>query len=177
MLATTTPSPKSQTTTMGSVSRTGFSARTVNRVERADFSRDARLLDASVAGVVLSFNPRDEEMRKKAARTWTAIRTVLADHLFTEEESAQPWNADASVGSATARQILTKRYLELRSLARTINSVSFDDDLDVRISDAGKALCRLAVKLDDLMEETDRRQINKLREYVFGSGEGLGLSA
>ena len=46
-----------------------------------------------------------------------------------------------------------------------------------RFPNAGKALCRLAVKLDDLMEGTERRLVNKLRQYVFSSREETRLSA
>jgi hypothetical protein len=162
---------------MGFVPRSRFDAATATPVERADFSRDARLLDASIAGVVLSFNPRDDEMREKAERSWEIIRALLANHLFTEGEAVLPWNRDASVGSPTACDILKKRYSELRSLARTVDSVSFEDGSDAEISTAGKALCRLAIKLDDLMDGTERRLVNKLRYYVFSSAEERRLSS
>jgi hypothetical protein len=177
MLATTTDSAKSNPHSMGFGPRPSFRNRTSNRLERADFSRDARLLDASLAGVVLSFNPRDDEMREKAEQSWETIRVLLADHLFTDGAAVYPWNGDASVGSMTACDILKKRYSELRSLARTIEAVSFEDGSDAEISRAGKALCRLAVKLDDLMEASERRLVNKLRQYVFSSGEETRLSA
>src|SRR5216684_4400961 len=169
MLATTATWPKSNPPAIGFVPRSTASA--TNRLERQAFSRDAHLLDASIAGVVLSFNPRDDEMREKAERSWETIRAQLADHLFNEESGALPWNGDASLGSPTAHDLLKKRYSELRSLARTIGSVSFEDGSDAEISNAGKALCRLAVKLDDLMEGTKRRLVNKLRQYVLSSGE------
>jgi hypothetical protein len=175
MLETTTYSPKSLP--IGFVPRSSFVAVAANRLERQDFSRDARLLDASIAGVVLSFNPRDDEMREKAERSWEMIRSILSDRLFGEETAALPWNGDTSVTSATASDILEKRYCELRTLARTVASISFEDGSDAEISGAGKALCRLAVKLDDLMDGTKRRLVNKLRQYVFSSGEGTRLCA
>jgi len=177
MLDTTTQLPKTLPPPMGSVFRSSFSNRSANRLERADFSRDARLLDASIAGVVLTSNPRDREMREKAQRSWTIIRTLLADHLFADENAGLPWNRDAAVGSPTSSEILKKRYSELRSLVRTVASVSFEDGHDADIATAGQALCRLAVKLDDLMEGTERRLVNKLRQYVFSSGEETRPSA
>jgi hypothetical protein len=176
MLATTTQTATSYPHPMGFVPRASSVTATANRLERREFSRDARLLDASIAGVVLSFNPRDDEMREKAEQSWETIRSLLADDLFTEE-AALPWIGDASVGSATARDILKKRYSELRALARTVCSVSFENGSDAEISAAGKALCRLAVMLDDLMEGTQRRLVNKLRKYVFSSGEETRLCA
>jgi hypothetical protein len=176
MLETTTDSPKPLPHPMGFVPRASFEAETTNRLERADFSRDAHLLDASIAGVVLSFNPRDDEMREKAERSWETIRALLADHLFMDEAAA-PWNGEASVGSPAACDMLKKRYFELRALARAVDSVSFEDGSDAAISSAGKALCQLAVKLDDLMEGTERRLVNKLGHYVFSSEEKRRLAA
>jgi hypothetical protein len=174
MLQTWTRSTKSHLHPVAVDPRTIF-ASTANRLEQLNFSRDARLLDASIAGVVLSFNPRDDEMREKAEHAWEAIRTQLAAHLLDEKVDALPWQDDESVGSATASGILQKRYSELRALARTVNSTSFEVGSDTEIADAGKALCRLAVKLDDLMESTERRLVNKLRQYVFSSGEEISL--
>jgi hypothetical protein len=176
MLATTTPSPKSVPLPIGLVIRSSSVSRPANRLDRKDFSRDARLLDASIAGVVLSFNPRDDEMREKAERSWETIRALLAEHLLAQTDSALPWDGDA-VGSTTASDLLKKRYAEIRSLARTVASVSFEAGSDGEIAEAGKALCRLAVKLDDLMEATERRLVIQLRRYVFSSGEETRLSA
>jgi hypothetical protein len=171
MLDTTTQAAKSHPLPMGSLRRASFDSRRANRLERANFTRDARLLDASIAGVVLSFNPRDGEMRDKAEQAWKSIRALLANHLFTEGNGVLPWSAGSSMGSPTACHIIEKRYSELRALARTVASVSFEDGADVEISNAGKALCRLAVKLDDLIDGTERRLMNKLRQYVFSSAE------
>ncbi len=177
MLATRTHPPKSHPLPLGFVPRIRFASRKPNRLERADFSRDARLLDASIAGIVLSFNPRDDEMREKAERSWKIIRGLLADDLFADGADLFPWTSDASIGSATAKDILKKRYSELRSLARTVSSVSFEHGSDAEIAGAGKALCRLAVKLDDLMDGTERRLVTALRACVLSSGEETRLSA
>lgn len=171
MLATSTRSSKPVPLPIRSVPRSCFNARPVDRLVRADFSRDAHLLDASIAGVVLSFSPRDDEMRETAERSWKIIRALLADHLFGDEAASLPSDGDASIGSPAATEILRKRYAELRLLARTVASVSFENGSDPEISNAGKALCRLAVKLDDLMDGTQRRPVNKLRQYVFSSGK------
>ncbi|HVN26858.1 MAG TPA: hypothetical protein VMT64_00150 [Candidatus Binataceae bacterium] len=166
MLQTETRSSKPHPHPIGFAPRLNLS--TANRVA-ASFSRDAVLLEASIAGVVLSFNPRDDEMREKAERSWESIRPLLASELLDENAGGLPWRADAAIGSATAAEILRKRYLELRGLARTVDSTSFELGSDADIAGAGKALCRLAVKLDDLTEGTERRLVNKLRQYVFSS--------
>jgi hypothetical protein len=176
MLDSSTHSAKSNPPALGFVPSTIFASSTSNRLERRDSSRDARLLDASIAGVVLSFNPRDLEMREKADHAWDTIRALLAGHVLDDAAEVLPWHGDASIGSATASEILRKRHSELCALARTVNSISFELSSDAEVSRAGKALCRLAVKLDDLMEKTERRLMNKLRLYVFSSGEETQLS-
>ncbi len=177
MLATRTQPPKSHPLPLGLARPANFDSPQRNRLERADFSRDARLLDAAIAGIVLSFNPRDEEMREKAERSWKIIRGLLAEDLFYDDADHSPFNGDAAVGSVTAKNILEKRYSDLRSLARAVASVSFEHGSDAEIAGAGKALCRLAVKLDDLMDGTERRLVTALRAYVFSSGEETRLSA
>jgi len=175
MLASSHSQP--QPNPIGFLPRTNFDDGPANRVVHADFSRDARLLDASIAGVVLSVNPRDDEMREKATRAWNFIRTMLADHLVDDADADLPWHGDTSIGSPTACDILRKRYSELRALARTLESTSFEHGTDSEVSAAGKALCRLAVKLDDLSERTQRRLVNKLRQYVFAAAKERSLAA
>jgi hypothetical protein len=177
MFDTATHAPKATFNRRGFPSRTGFSISKINRLERADFSRDANLLAASIAGVVLGLNPRDSEMRERASLAWNAIRAALADHVLTEEASILPWSGDLAVGSETACELLTKRYLELRSLARTIDSISFSEGSDDEVSTGGKALCRLAVKLEDLMDGRERRLVDQLGQYVFSSAPGTQTAA
>ena len=174
MLASTSHSSQLKSNPVGFLPRTNFDDGPANRVVHADFARDARLLDASIAGVILSVNPRDDEMREKAAHAWQFIRAMLADHLLDNAKTDLPWVGDAS---PTACELLKKRYSELRSLARTIDSTSFASGKDPDISAAGKALCRLAVKLDDLGERTQRRLVNKLRQYVFAAAKERSLAA
>lgn len=131
MLATTTNEAKSNP--IGLFPRAGFSDVSASRFTQADFSYEACLLDAAVAGIVLDFNPRDDEMREKAERAWATIRTLLG----------------SSPGKLRPRRWI---YAELRSLARIVDSVSFEIGSDAEISSAGRALCRLAVKLRNLME-------------------------
>ena len=45
--------------------------------------------------------------------------------------------------------------------------VSFEDDPDKVVSVAGKALCALAVKLDDLIDSEEMRLLPTLRRILF----------
>jgi hypothetical protein len=85
MLENATYSATSNPNQMGFAARCNLRTPTANRMEWAALSRDARLLDASIAGVVLSFNPRDDEMRERAEHSWEVIRGLLADHLFSDD--------------------------------------------------------------------------------------------
>ena len=157
--------------------RTDFSINAINRLERPDFRRDARLLNASVAGVVLTANPADKEMREKAAVAWETINLMLAPQVLSDDIGFLPWTGDDSISSKTMAELLKKRYCEIRSLARAASATSFESGADEDVATAGKALCRLAVKLDELLEITERRMTLKLREYVFSSDEAARLSA
>ena len=133
----------------------------------SDRDLTAPLRDAAVAGVVLNFNPRDSEMRERASDAWDAIRSSLARHLL--EEGPIPFPGDR-VFSRTMSSQLKKRYFELRALARQINSISFEDAGRDEIAVAGKALCTLAVRLDDLIGQTEHEMLSKLRQHVFAPG-------
>ena len=129
-----------------------------------DLNLAAPLRDAAVAGVVLNFNPRDAEMRERASHAWSVIRSSLARHLL-EDRGLIPAMSDQ----------LRKRYFELRGLARQINSVSFEDARRDEIALAGKALCALAVQLDDLINRTEHKVLSKLRTHVFANACDEGL--
>ena len=161
----------------GASPRTGFTIGAINRLERPVFKRDARLLNASVAGVVLTANPGDTEMREKAVIAWLTISKMLAPRILSDEAGFLPWTEDESVSSKTMAELLKKRYCEIRSLARAASAISFETGADEEVSLAGKALCRLAVKLDELMEISERRLTIKLRQYVLSSDEVAQLSA
>jgi hypothetical protein len=137
------------------------------RAESAESGRSSQLLEAAVAGLVLSFNPRDYEMRAQAAAAWEGIRAVLADDVLAEEVGAAPWTRDSSHYPRATADLLKKRYLELRTLAHLIKDISFESSTNSEVSVAGRALCRLAVCLDDLINGSDRRVSPKLRQYVL----------
>ena len=137
----------------------------------ADSQRDPQLLEAAVAGMVLGFNPRDYEMREQASAAWEGIRAILADGILADEIVTAPWTRDNSRYPRSTTELLKKRYTELRTLAHLIKSVSFESGTNSEVSVAGRALCRLAVCLDDLINGSDRRISPKLRQYAFAQRE------
>jgi hypothetical protein len=62
---------------------------------------------------------------------------------------------------------IKKSHREIRALIGKLIGVSFEDDPDKVVSVAGKALCALAVKLDDLIDSEEMRLLPALRRILF----------
>ena len=125
------------------------------------------LLDAAVAGVILGFKPSDREMRKQAQRCWGTLKPQLNQHLLSEAETVLPWAQDAGGLPAEVVSRVKKSHREMRALIGKLVGVSFDEDPDKVVAAAGKALCMLAVKLDDLIDSEEMRLLPALRKMLF----------
>ena len=125
------------------------------------------LLDAAVAGVILGFKPSDREMRTQAQRCWETLKPRLNQHLLSEDETVLPWAQDAGGISADQMERIKQSHLEMRSLIAKLVGVSFEKDPDKVVTVAGKALCMLAVKLDDLIDSEEMRLLPALRRMLF----------
>jgi Hemerythrin HHE cation binding domain len=146
-------------------------ARLIKELTREDLKLGAPLLDAAVAGVCLGFRPHDGEMRAQAAHTWDSIKPLLSHHLLSEDETLLPWAQDTPGFPHELVERIRKQHTELRALTKTINSTSFRTGPDPQVSRAGKALCALAVKLDDFISCEEFRILPALRRFVFAEGE------
>lgn len=151
------------------VSKTREVRRVVNEMSGEHQRFDAPLLDAAVAGVVLSFNPQNAEMRTLAAASWERIRAMLSHHLLSEKVTILPLTENNRLVSRSMLERMRKRHAELRRLARTVDSVAFEIGRREEVAAAGKALCDLAVKLDDAIEGDERGLLPKLRRYIFAT--------
>jgi hypothetical protein len=125
------------------------------------------LLDAAVAGVILGFKPSDREMRAQAQRCWETLKPRLNQHLMSEDETVLPWAEGAGGIPAAAMNRIKQSHREMRSLIGKLVGVSFEEDPDKVVSVAGKALCALAVKLDDLIDGEEMRLLPALRRMLF----------
>ena len=56
----------------------------------------------------------------------------------------------------------------MHSQIAKLMGVSFEEDPDTVVAAAGKALCMLAVKLDDLIDSEEMRLLPALRRMSFG---------
>ncbi len=125
------------------------------------------LLDAGVAGVILGFKPSDREMRAQAQRCWEMLKPQLNQHLLSQDETVLPWAETAGGLPFKVMDRIKKSHREMRSLISKLIGVSFDKDPDEVVAKAGKALCMLAVKLDDLIDSEEVRLLPALRRMLF----------
>ena len=137
------------------------------KLSREEYSLGLPLLDAAVAGAILGFKPSDREMRAQAQRCWEILKPQLNQHLLSEDETVLPWAEVAGGLPPAVMDRIKQSHLEMRSLASKLNGVSFQKDPDKVVSVAGKALCVLAVKLDDLIASEEMRLLPALRKMLF----------
>ncbi len=137
-----------------------------------ELSREERglgmpLLDAAVAGVILGFKPSDREMRVQARRCWETLKPQLNQHLLSEDETVLPWAEGAGGFPPEVMNRIKESHREMRSLISKLIGVSFEEDPNETVAVAGKALCVLAVKLDDLIDSEEMRLLPALRRMLF----------
>lgn len=125
------------------------------------------LLDAAVAGVILGFKPSDREARAQAQQCWEILKPQLNQHLLSEDETVLPWAEGAGGLSAEEIDRIKQSHREMHSLIGKLVGVSFEKDPDKVVAAAGKALCVLAVKLDDLIDSEEIRLLPALRRMLF----------
>lgn len=106
-------------------------------------------------------------MRAQAQRCWETLKPRLNQHLLSEDETVLPWAEDAGGMSVEAMNRIKSSHREMRSLIGKLTGVSFEKDPDKVVAAAGKALCVLAVKLDDLIDSEEMRLLPALRKMLF----------
>jgi hypothetical protein len=136
-------------------------------LSREEYRLGMPLLDAAVAGVILGFKPSDREMRAQAQRCWEILKPQLNQHLLSEDETVLPWAENAGGLPPGVMNRIKRSHRELRSLTAKLIGVSFEEDPDEIVAVAGKALCVLTVKLDDLIDSEEMRLLPALRRMLF----------
>lgn len=136
-------------------------------LSREEYRLGLPLLDAAVAGVILGFKPSDREMRVQAQRCWEILKPQLNQHLLSEDETVLPWAEGAGGFPPEVMNRIKSSHREMRSLISKLTGVSFEEDPDKIVAVAGKALCALAVKLDDLIDSEEMRLLPALRKMLF----------
>src|ERR1700688_3293821 len=160
-------SKKSSATRAGKFADTRRIRNLSEELSREEYSLGMPLLDAAVAGVILGSKPSDREMRTQSQRCWEILKPQLNQHLLSEDETVLPWAEGAGGISPAVMDSIKKSHLEMRSLIAKLIGVSFVEDPDRVVTAAGKALCVLAVKLDDLIDSEEMRLLPALRKMLF----------
>jgi hypothetical protein len=124
-------------------------------LSREEYGLGLPLLDTAVAGVILGFKPSDREMRVQAQRCWEVLKPQLNQHLLSEDETVLPWAEGAGGLTPQVMNRIKNSHREMRALITKLVGVSFEEDPDKEVAAAGKALCVLAVKLDDLIDSEE----------------------
>jgi hypothetical protein len=138
----------------------------LGQLEREDVKLGARLLDAAVAGAVVARHPTDKDFRREAERAWHAIEPLISHHLKSEEESVLNWAEDHDFPAELIDRA-RERHQKLRRLVRTVAENGFENRSDAEIEKAGRALCALAVHLDDLIDGEERVLFPMLHRKLF----------
>ena len=107
------------------------------------------------------------ELREQAQRCWEILKPQLNQHLLSEDETVLPWAEGAGGITPEVMNRIKNSHREMRSLIAKLIGVSFEEDPDKIVAAAGKALCVLAVKLDDLIDGEEMRLLPALRKMLF----------
>ena len=158
---------KSSVTRAGKFADTRKIRNLTEELSREEYGLGMPLLDAAVAGVILGFKPSDREMRVQAQRCWEMLKPQLNQHLLSEDETLLPWAEGAGGLPPEVMDRIKKSHREMRLLIGKLIGVSFEEDPDKVVAVAGKALCMLAVKLDDLIDSEEMRLLPALRRILF----------
>ncbi|HVA80513.1 MAG TPA: hypothetical protein VNF29_06275 [Candidatus Binataceae bacterium] len=127
----------------------------------------SHLLDAAVAGAILARDPADRALRHEAAQAWQSLAATLSHHVAAEEEMAARWVK--SKREIPNRPIVgaRERLARLRGLAATVSGVDFARAADADARRGARALCSLAMDLDDLIDSDERELFPLLQRSLF----------
>ncbi len=142
----------------------------LSQLEREDAKLGARLLDAAVAGAVVARHPSDKEFRREAERAWHALEPLISHHLKSEEDTVLEW-AEGHDFPYELIERARERHQKLRRLVRTVADNGFTDRPDAEVEKSGRALCALAVHLDDLIDGEERVLFPMLHRKLFDERE------
>ncbi len=139
-------------------------------LNREDSQLRLYLLDAALAGLRLTRNPLSLEVRRDAAKIWTAIEPILAHHLDAEDRELLPWLNQHSRMSPAVGQKIREYHDRLRKLLGAIVDTDAGLLTDAEACEAGRALSGLAVNLDDAIDDEERRLFPSIQRALFESG-------
>jgi DNA-binding response OmpR family regulator len=136
-------------------------------LNREDSQLRSLLLDAALAGLRLERNPESPPLRLDAAQVWAVIEPILSHHLDVEENDLLPWlERQRGFAPAAARKIRAY-HSRLRKLVGAMANAGADRFTDAQARATGLALRRLAVSLDDAIDDEERRLFPSIQKALF----------
>ncbi len=141
----------------------------LSQLEREDSKLRTRLLNAAVSGSVVASQPSDPEFRRAAERAWRALEPLISHHLKREDEQVLEWTEKHLKFPHDLVVRAHERHQKLRRLVRRLVNARFQAGSDVEVKNAGRALCALAVHLDDLIDGEERVLFPMLHRRLFAA--------
>ncbi len=139
----------------------------LNILSAEDSHMRTHLLDAAVAGAILARDPADRALRHEAAAAWQELAATLSHHVATEEEVTSPRAGLQRNYLKPVIKGVRERLARMRGLATTVASVDFDRAGDAEVRRGARALCAIAVDLDDLIDSDERHLFPFLQRSLF----------
>jgi hypothetical protein len=135
-------------------------------LNREDSQLRSHLLDAAICGLRLARNPQSVYLRRDAAQVWAAMAPILAHHLDAEDLQLLPWLARQHRLSFDAARRIRQCHDRLRILIARIGAPDANNLTTDHAREAGQTLLRLAMDLDDAIDDEERRLFPVLRKAL-----------
>lgn len=136
-------------------------------LNREDSELRSHLLEAALAGLRLERNPESRELRRDAAQLSATIEPILSHHLDAEDRQLLTWLERQGGLSPEATRKVRAYHERLRTLLDARAHAEVDCLTDVQAREVGRALRGLAVKLDDAIDDEERRLFPSIRKALF----------
>jgi hypothetical protein len=135
-------------------------------LNRDDSQLRSFLLDAAICGLRLARNPYSHNLRRDAAEVWAMIAPTLSRHLDAEDLELLPWLDRHHRLSREAASRIRQCHERLRILIAKIGAPGSDNLTNDHAREAGQTLLRLAMDLDDAIDDEERRLFPVLRKAL-----------
>lgn len=163
---------KSNESERARMAEVGEVQKAIRELSREDRKLGEQLLDAAVAGAVVARQPADAALRAEAAAAWAKIAPLLEHHLASEEKTVLPWAERSGDLPHKLIRRAQERAVRLHELARLVAGTAFAKAADAEVAKAGRALCAVAVHLDDLIDSEEREMFPQLNKRLSAAGTG-----
>jgi hypothetical protein len=136
-------------------------------LNRKDSALRPHLLDAALAGLRLTRTPTSRALRCDAAEVWSVIEPVIHSHLQAGDGVTLSWIDRHARLSPQVLHRVRRCHWKLRKLTSAIERARFESVSDAQAIQAGRALCGLAVCLDDAIDVEERKIFPAIHQALF----------